>query len=93
MKLFGYLIEPSLRSLHSFSHFKIHKRSRETRHLVWGKISVRYGDEQFCEECECSIGLNLNYCDECYEHLFCECGQSLEDAYGSPGEGFCTVCR
>lgn len=93
MKLFGYIIEPSLSSRHSFKHFKIHKRSYDTRHLVWGKISVLYGREQFCEVCDASIGLDLNYCDSCYDHHFCECGNKLEDAYGSPGEGFCGNCR
>lgn len=93
MKIFNYIIEPSLNSRHPFNHFKIHKRSRETRHLVWGKISVLFGPEQFCEECEKNIGLQLIHCDECYENLFCECGQRLEDSYGTPGDGFCVRCR
>lgn len=33
------------------------------------------------------------YCQSCHEHRFCECGQRLEDAYGSPGDGFCIRCR
>jgi hypothetical protein len=33
------------------------------------------------------------YCERCHEHRFCECGQRLEDAYGSPGDGFCVRCR
>jgi len=93
MKLFGYIIEPSLSSRHSFNHFRLHKRGSGTRHLVWGKISVLYGPEQFCEECEANIGLRLNLCDSCHENAFCECGNRLEDSYGSPGDGFCGNCR
>ena len=93
MKLFNYIIEPNFRSRHSFNHFKIHRRGSGTKHLVWGKISILFGPEQFCEECDKNIGLDLNYCDECHEHLFCECGSRLEDSYGSPGDGFCTRCR
>lgn len=33
------------------------------------------------------------YCDECHEHHYCECGNKLEDAYGTPGDGFCIMCR
>jgi hypothetical protein len=90
MKLFGYIIEPSLSSKHSFKHFRLHRRSRETRHLVWGKISIVYGREQFCEDCEKSIGLDFPYCDECYGNNFCECGASLEH---HKGEDFCPSCR
>jgi predicted amidophosphoribosyltransferase len=91
MKLFGCIVESSLRSRHKWNHFKIHKG--HTRHLVWGKISIQYGPEQFCEECEKSIGLSSPLCDECDENLYCECGQRLEDSYGNPGDGFCIRCR
>lgn len=33
------------------------------------------------------------YCEDCYSHLYCECGQLLKDAYGQPGDGFCARCR
>lgn len=34
-----------------------------------------------------------NYCVECYYETHCECGQMLEDSYGSKGDGFCIRCR
>jgi len=90
MKLFNYIIEPSLRSLHKWNHFKLHRRG-ECKHLVWGKISILYGPLQYCEECEVENGLEV-LCQTCYDNLYCECGQKLEDAYGSPGDGFCRKC-
>ena len=90
MKLFGYVIETRLSSRHPFTHFKIHRRSWDTRHLVWGKISVLYGREQFCEECEKSIGLDFPLCDSCHEDHYCECGRELGEY---AGEGFCPSCR
>lgn len=55
---------------------------------------------EFCEQCEkqtdnyfYSYGAKFYMCDECYENNFCECGARLEDAYGSPGDGFCVRCR
>jgi hypothetical protein len=93
MKLFGYIVEADLRARHSFTHLKIHRRSNDTRHLVWGKLSIIYGPEQFCEYCNANIGLDLGLCDKCHENAYCECGNRLEDSYGSPGDGFCTECR
>lgn len=49
-----------------------------------------------CEECnEWSKNdvYDYNLCGKCYEHLICECGQRLEDSYGTPGDGFCIKCR
>lgn len=92
MKLFGYIIESSLNSKHLFKHFKVHKRGAGIKHLVWGKLSIIFGPEQFCEACDISTGLQLNYCDDCYSHHFCECGNKLENEYGSPGDGLCRSC-
>lgn len=54
----------------------------------------------YCEQCEkettdyfVAYGVRFYICDECYSDLYCECGQRLEDAYGSPGDGFCIKCR
>lgn len=49
----------------------------------------------YCEECEVEIPqVRYSYfCDDCYENYHCECGQRLEDSYGSPGDGFCIKCR
>lgn len=91
MKVFNYIIEPSLGSRHNFAHFKVHKRG-EVRHLVWGKVSVLFGPVQYCEECETENGLST-LCDKCQEHYFCECGSRLcEEEGSSPGDGFCRRC-
>lgn len=42
MKVFNYIIELNLRAKHKWSHFKIHKKNYYN-HLVWGKLSVIYG--------------------------------------------------
>lgn len=54
----------------------------------------------YCEECEIETeSYNVHYgakfylCDPCNEYMFCECGQRLEDSYGSPGDGFCKKCQ
>ena len=49
-----------------------------------------------CEECNAWVkgGTDdYNLCYTCSEHLICECGQRLEDSYGTPGDGFCIRCR
>lgn len=49
-----------------------------------------------CEECG---DANEDYdhttslCPACHEFNFCECGQRLEDSWGTPGDGFCIKCR
>lgn len=91
MKLLNYIVEANLRSLQPITHFKIHKRPGY-KHLVWWKLSVLYGWNQQCEECRVDVGLET-LCESCFEHLFCECGQRLEDSYGTPGDGFCVRCR
>lgn len=52
-------------------------------------------DPIHCEECEKEIEANrdMNLCDECWDNLYYEWGQRLEDSYGSPGDGFCIKCR
>jgi hypothetical protein len=92
MRFLNYVIEPSLRSLQPITHFKINRYpGHSMRHLVWWKLSVQYGPVQHCEYCEVDTGLET-ICDPCFEHHYCECGQILEDAYGSPGDGLCRVC-
>ncbi len=48
-----------------------------------------------CEHCNTEIDPRHNdeYCTDCYMELYCECGQRLEDSWGSPGDGFCVMCR
>jgi len=46
-----------------------------------------------CEECEKEMEEDHEICDECNEYFFCECGQRLEDEWGTPGDGFCIQCR
>lgn len=49
----------------------------------------------YCEDCEIVIEPNrdMDLCDTCWDEIYCECGQRLEDSYGSPGDGFCITCR
>jgi ssDNA-binding Zn-finger/Zn-ribbon topoisomerase 1 len=54
----------------------------------------------YCEECgqetdnyQMVFMGKFYICEECQECLYCECGNRLEDAYGSPGDGFCIECR
>ena len=51
----------------------------------------------YCEECEVptenyNIAFRTRFyiCEECQEHLFCECGNELGE---HAGEGFCPSCR
>lgn len=94
MKALGYVIESNGRSLQPITHFKIHRYHprAKIRHLVWWRFSVMYGPVQYCEECETETGLEA-FCQDCFERHFCECGQRLEDSWGSPGDGFCARCR
>lgn len=55
--------------------------------------------ESYCEECDqptdsynIKYGAKFYICDTCQDHLFCECGQRLEDEYGSPDDGLCRKC-
>ena len=53
-------------------------------------------DDVTCEECEKEVAkkedLQDGMCDECYEFNYCECGNKLEDEYGTPGDGLCRAC-
>lgn len=91
MKLLNYTIEANLRSLQPFSHIKLH-RHRHYKHLVWWKLSILFGKTHHCDECGIETGLE-EYCDNCFEYLFCECGTRLTDSYGNSGDGFCVRCR
>jgi hypothetical protein len=49
---------------------------------------------EICEEKDCEKeAVEKDYCEEHYEFHFCECGQQLEDSFGTPGDGFCIKCR
>jgi len=52
------------------------------------------GDKiKWCEGCEklfLKEEINKDYCESCYEHHFCECGNCMEEY---AGEGFCPSCR
>jgi len=54
-------------------------------------------NKMFCEHCKKIIEANSfqkdDLCDDCFWHFHCECGQKLEDSYGSTGDGFCVRCR
>lgn len=78
MKIFNHVIEARLSSLHSWSHFKIHKYPRfgpaMYKHLVWGKLSVIYGQPHLmpitvcahCNEEIQSVGEDyLDWCESC----------------------------
>lgn len=47
-----------------------------------------------CNECHKEVEELYDHemCLACVEYNFCECGQRLEDAWGSPGDGFCRRC-
>lgn len=45
-----------------------------------------------CEECDMLAETDNGMCLKCDELHFCECGQRLEDSYGSPGDGLCRKC-
>lgn len=50
--------------------------------------------EQVCEHDDCVLeAVEGDYCAAHHEHYFCECGTRLEDAAGTPGDGFCARCR
>lgn len=73
MKVFNYVIEASLCSLHSWKHFKLHDR-KSHKHLVWGKLSVIFGqphleEVQVCIDCgeeARNIGEDgISFCEGC----------------------------
>lgn len=76
MKLFNYVIEASLTSRHKWSHFKIHKRDMYS-HLVWGKLSVIYGQPHLEEVAVCAV---------------CGSGEIGEQGAGDEGWTVCQDC-
>lgn len=55
-------------------------------------------DQIHCENCNKDITDDVyrydnDLCLSCFENTYCECGNRLEDSYGSPGDGFCICCR
>lgn len=83
MKLFNHILEVRLSSRHKWSHFKLHKHKSGRwsgpvlyRHLVWGKLSVLFGQPHLlpvvvCSECLGEIEIksagdeSWNYCESC----------------------------
>lgn len=66
---------------------------------LYDRVALYFSNTR-CEQCEVltseyiEIYRSKHYlCDPCHEHLYCECGQRLEDSYGQAGDGFCMVCR
>jgi len=53
--------------------------------------------ERLCEHDDCKELApsrdGYDYCETHVDYYYCECGQRLEDAAGSPGDGFCVRCR
>jgi hypothetical protein len=47
-----------------------------------------------CEHCEKEVEEVSEHelCNDCEDFLYCECGVRLEDAAGTPGDGFCQKC-
>lgn len=80
MKLFNYILEVNLRARHPWTHLKVHK-GRDGhigpvyyRHLVWGKLSVIFGQPHLipiqvhkgCGAEATNLGEDgISYCTEC----------------------------
>lgn len=81
MRLFNYVVEAHLHARRPWSHFKVH-RHRENRwygavlyrHLVWGKLSIIFGQPHLvpitvCSHCNEEIarvgGDYLDWCAGC----------------------------
>jgi hypothetical protein len=78
MKILNHIVEANLSSRHPWTHFKIHKSPRfgppMYRHLVWGKLSVIFGQPHLmpitvCAHCNEEIRLvgedSLDWCESC----------------------------
>jgi len=92
MKILNHKFLIEFNSLQPITHFRLHRYPHYS-HLVWWKLSVLFGVENTCNECNGETELGETVCQSCYENNHCECGQRLEDAYGTPGDGFCVQCR
>ncbi len=77
MKVFNYVVECNFRSRHKFSHFRLHKHTYYS-HLVWGKLSLTYGQPHLvpirvCAECLEQIESksagdeSWDYCEGCHQ--------------------------
>lgn len=77
MRLFNYVFEPRLSSLHKWTHMRLHRRPYYS-HFVWGPISVIFGQPHLepvivCKHCREEIssvgyyGDSLSYCESCQE--------------------------
>ena len=93
MKVLNHVVEFSSNARWPITRI-IFERSYHRKTLAWWKFVLRFGPMCHCESCDKEVGLysRPNLCDECYEYNYCECGQRLEDSYGSPGDGFCRKC-
>lgn len=92
MRVLGYTIEFTRNAARTLSQFERQRDWRTGNAFVgWWKFVVRYGRTNHCEECGIVSDFE-EYCYDCYELHFCECGVQLCDAYGSPGDGLCRKC-
>lgn len=83
MKIFNHVIEADLGARHKWTHFKIHKREMY-KHLVWGKLSVIFGqphleEVRFCAECMSSECGEVSAGDESW--TVCRECRSVEQGY------------
>jgi hypothetical protein len=94
MNIASYTVNFSSRALRPFNKAEVIKHWRpKTTTLAWWKFVISWGQVGHCESCEARLDLYATeFCDTCYEHNYCECGQRLEDAAGSPGDGLCRGC-
>jgi formamidopyrimidine-DNA glycosylase len=79
MRLFNYVVEARLSARHPWTHLKNH-RHETYRHLVWGRLSVIYGQPHLtpmrvCSECSEEIQA-VSAGDESWD--WCESCQQVE---------------
>lgn len=83
MKIFNYIIDAKLNARHAWSHFKVHKYDMY-RHLVWGRLSVIYGQPHLelvpiCAHCGSEDIGEVGYGDEGW--TVCQDCQTVEGGY------------
>jgi hypothetical protein len=77
MRLFNHVIEINTRARWPFTHFRVHRHDMHT-HVVWGRLSVIYGQPHLAEITVCA------HCDEEIQRVgedyldWCEGCQSIE---------------
>ena len=83
MKLFNYILEIRTHALRPWSHFRVHKYDTY-RHLVWGKLSITFGQPHLeeiaiCALCE-SVEISEQGMDDEYLTVCDDCG-AVEQGY------------